>query len=205
MVAGTICTGSIADMILITSNNEASSNKTSYGGFTGSLQYDFLGGGSALMTLTLTNTSQFDGLLVALAFDAAADTSGWTFSSAMSSGLSNSWDDISGSINTAPFGTRSFGASNTNSWVGGGSPNSGLSFGDTGVWVFQGNGADSSSAADFLSPNDGNNLLVRFRGFSNGASDKLPAMPDDPPPAVPGFVGLPLIVLSGLTRRRRRR
>lgn len=205
MLAGTMSTVAIADMILITSNNAASSNQTSYGGFFGSLQYDFLGNDSALMTLTLTNTSQFDGKLVALAFDAAADTSGWTFSPAMSSGLSSAWSDIAGSINTAPFGMRSFGASNTSSWVGGGSPNTGLHVGDTGVWIFEGMGADSVSAADFLSPNGGYNLMIRFRGFSNGASDKLPAMPDEPPPVVPGFVGLPLIALAGLRRRRRRR
>lgn len=205
LISCPLATVATADTIQLVSNNAASSNSTSYGGFTGSLQYDFLGGSAANVILTLTNTAQFDGKLVAIAFDAAADTSGWGFNLAMSSGLSSSWGDIAGSISTAPFGSRSYGASTSNQWLGGGSPNNGVLTGDTGVWVFEGTGTASVSAADFLSPNESDNLLVRFRGFSNGASDKLPAMPGEPASVVPGLAGLPVIALAGLMRRRRSR
>lgn len=202
-ISCSIATTATADTIQFVSNNAASPNANSYGGFIGSLQYDFMGGSSAKMTLTITNTSQFDGKLVAIAFDSATGTSGWGFSPAMSSGLSASWGDIAGSISTAPFGTRSYGASTSSQWLGGGSPNNGLYSGDTGVWVFEGTGSASVSAADFLSPNSDYNLLIRFRGFSNGASDKLPATP--PGDIVPGIAGLPVLVLAGLARRRRSR
>lgn len=204
LISCSLATVATADTIQFVSNNAASPNATSYGGFTGSLQY-IHGGSDAIVILTLTNTSQFDGKLVAIAFDAAADTSGWEFIDGYSSGLSSSWDDIAGSINTSPFGSRDYGASISSQWLGGGSPNNGLLAGDTGVWVFEGHGPPSVSAADFLFPNESNNLLVRFRGFSNGASDKLPAMPDEPATVVPGLAGLPVIALAGLMRRRRSR
>ena len=197
-----------ADTIQIQSDNAASSNSTSYGGFTGTATYNELGGGMAEFILTLTNTSQFGGKLVAHAFDSAAGTSGWTFDAGASSGLSAAWGNLSGSINTQPFGSRSHGASTTNQWEGGGSPNTGLVAGATGTWVFTGLGDAMVSAADFLSPNGGQNLVIRFRGFDNGASDKLPAV------EVPGDTGTTdspvpgpgaLAVLAGLAAIRRRR
>ena len=197
-----------ADTIQITSNNAASSNSTSYGGFTGSITYDFLGGTSARLTVTLTNTSQFSGELDAIAFDNATGTSGWLYDHASSSIPHNNWFDISGHINTAPFGTREHGVSihqGDAAWEGGGNPHPGLHVGETASWVFTGMGDASVSAADFLNPNGGYNLLVRFRGFSNGASDKLPAMATTPPGgSVPGIGGVAALGFAGLTRRRRR-
>lgn len=191
-----------ADIINIVSNNASSSNETSYGSFTGSLQYDFIAPGIAQLSLTLTNTSNHEGKLVALAFDAATGTSGWSFDSTMSTGLSDDWSDLDGGASTEPFGDRAFGASTSNSWLGGGSPNGGLAAGATATWVFMGSGGLDVGALDFLSPNGGHNLLFRFRGFSNGASDKVPAMAVTDP--IPGAAGLPAIALLGFRRRRRR-
>ena len=186
------CGAAHADTIQIQSDNAASSNSTSFGGFTGTATYNDLGGGMAEFILSLTNTSQFNGKLVALAFDSAAGTSGWTFDSGASSGLSGDWGNLSGSINTQPFGSRSHGASTTNQWEGGGNPNTGLAVGETGTWVFTGSGGASVSATDFLSPNGGQNLVIRFRGFDNEASDKLPAIevPGNPVPGIGGLAAL---------------
>lgn len=204
VIAVTATAVASADTIQIQSDNAASSNATSYGGFTGTATYNDLGGGMAEFILSLTNTSQFNGKLVALAFDSAAGTSGWTFDSGASSGLSSAWGNLSGSINTQPFGSRSHGASTTSQWEGGGSPNTGLAAGATGTWVFTGSGDASVSAADFLSPNGGQNLLIRFRGFDNDASDKLPAIEVPTDPAVPGIGGLAVLGGLGAIRRRRR-
>ncbi len=60
-----------AGIIDIVSDNQNSSNgpANSYGGFVGTLEYDWVDGGESLLTITLENTSQFDGRLVALAFN----------------------------------------------------------------------------------------------------------------------------------------
>ncbi len=203
MAAAALLSASTAsgDTIQITSNNAASSNGLagSYGGFTGSVTYDFLGGTSARLSITLTNTSQFGGWLTAIAFDGPAGTSDWMFDEMSSSGLSDGWNDLTGPISVSPFHYRSFGASTSGDWLGGGSPETGLAAGDSATWVFQGSTTGGVSAMDFLTPNDGQNLLFRFRGFSNGASDKLPATP-----VAPGLGGLAVLAGVGGLRRRRR-
>jgi MYXO-CTERM domain-containing protein len=212
MAAAAVMSASTAsgDTIQITSNNAASSNGLagSYGGFTGSVTYDFLGGTSARLSITLTNTSQFSGELVAIAFDDAVGTGDWLFHMGDSSIPHNNWFDISGHINTAPFGQREHGVSihqGSAAWEGGGNPHPGIHAGETATWVFTGTGTASVSAADFLSPNGGQNLVVRFRGFSNGASDKLPAMASTGnPPPVPGIAGIAVLAGVGSLRRRRR-
>lgn len=185
-----------AGIIDIVSDNQNSSNgpANSYGGFVGTLEYDWVDGGESLLTITLENTSQFDGRLVALAFndDVAND---WAFDGSISNGLSNAWQGLAGPISTSPFGDRDFGASVTDSWLGGGSPNAGLAAGETGTWVFRSANASDRSALDFFTQAD---LVVRFRGFSNDASDKLPST------TVPGLSAMPLLGMVGLARRRRR-
>lgn len=202
VAAAALAVPTAADTIHISSNNAESSNTSSYGGFEGTLTFNDLGGGFARVVIMLENTSSFDGWLTALAFDAAAGTSGFSFDAGASSGLGAAWSDLTGPINTAPFGSRASGASTSSGWEGGGDPHHGLAAGATATWVFNGSVASSSvSAADFLSPNGGNNLVVRFRGFSNGASDKLPGQEI---PAVPGLGGVAALGFAGLTRRRRR-
>jgi hypothetical protein len=188
-----------ADTVHITGNHAGSSESNSYGGFDGTLTFDEIGGGLAVLTISLQNTAQFGGWLTAIAFDGPAGTSDWMFDEMSSSGLSDGWNDLTGPISVSPFHYRSFGASTSGDWLGGGSPETGLAAGDSATWVFQGSTTGGVSAMDFLTPNDGQNLLFRFRGFSNGASDKLPATP-----SVPGLGGLAVLAGVGGVRRRRR-
>lgn len=198
-------TGSLAaDVILVTTDNAMSSNSTSYGIASGSLSWMSVGGGNYSLTLTLTNESTVGGFLTAIAFDApsSAGSSGFVFENAPGSGLSNAWDNLS-SVNTAPFGSRDYGASVTNQWLGGGAPTSGLAAGDTGIWTWSGFvGNDHLTGADFIADQ---NFLLRFRGFDNGASDKVPLRMLPPDDVVPGIAGIPVLLGVGLIGRRRRR
>lgn len=202
VAAAALAVPTMADTIHISSNHAESPNPNSYGGFEGTLTFDDLGGGLARIAIMLENTSSFDGWLTSLAFDAAAGTSGFSFDAGASSGLGAAWSGLAGPISTAPFGSRASGASISADWEGGDNPHDGLAAGATATWVFHGSVASSGvSAADFLSPHGGNNLVVRFRGFSNGASDKLPGQET---PAVPGIGGLATLAAVGCARRRRR-
>lgn len=196
IAAASAVTALEAGVIDIVSDNQNSSNGPagSYGGFVGTLEYDWVDAGDSLLTITLENTSQFDGRLVALAFndDMATD---WTFDSSSSSGLSTDWAGLAGPISTSPFGEREFGASASSSWLGGGSPMGGLAAGDSGTWVFRSAEATDRSALEFFTQSA---LVIRFRGFSNGASDKLPST------TVPGPSAMAVLGVIGLARRRRR-
>lgn len=196
-----LSTVAAGDTIHITANTNASTESPdSYGNFEGSLTYDALSGGMARLILSLTNTSSNDGWLTAIAFDGAVGTSGWTFDAAASSGLGSAWSDLPAPINSAPFGSRQYGVATGGSWESGDDPHFGLASGAHAVWVFDGFGGGDISAIDFLTPNGGHNLLMRFRGFDNGASDKLPATP-----VVPGPMACAALAGVGLVGRRRRR
>ena len=202
VVAVALCaTVTMGDIIHITADPTGSpESPNSYGGFEGTLGYDAIGGGLARLVLTLTNTSIHDGWLTALAFDDAEGTGGWSLNVSESTSLGASWTDLAGPINTQPFGTRDHGAASNGDWQGGGDPHLGLAAGDSATWIFDGWGDATVSALDFLTPNGGRNLVIRFRGFGNGASDKLPATP-----VVPGAGGLAALAGVGLAGRRRRR
>lgn len=173
----------------------------SLGNFSGTLSYDLLGGGLASLAITIENTSLLDGWLTALAFDGPAGTSDWTLDSGASSGLGAAWEGLAGPVDVAPFGVRGYGASISNAWTGGGSPTDGLAAGSTATFTFSGLGSESVSAADFLTSNSGWNLVLRFRGFSNGDSDKLAAVITIPTPG-----GLaPMLVAGAFHAGRRRR
>lgn len=91
-----------------------------------------------------------------------------------------------------PYGDFDIGAALGGNLLGGGSPVPGVAIGQTGNWTFTltGNNAflDSLTEASFFSSlSTGNTpahqvpFLVRFRGFDNGGSDKVPGVFGDPP------------------------
>ena len=197
-------TGSIAaDAILVTTDNARSSNDPSYGLASGSLALEDFGGGKVL-TLTLTNESTVGGFLTAIAFDAPSSMGSGAFvfdGGGGMSGLSDAWRNLD-SVNTAPFGAREFGASVTDQWLGGGSPTRGLAAGETATWTWSGAFERDAPVIDFVADW---NLLLRFRGFDNGASDKVPLRTRPPQGTVPGLAGVPTLLAAGLLGRRRRR
>src|SRR6185436_6508453 len=82
-------------------------------------------------------------------------------------------------VSCPPFGVFDAGAALGGSWVGGGNPTRGIPVGASGTFTFDVSASDAQSlgAADFISSDPGRSafaFVVRFRGFANGGSDKVP-------------------------------
>ncbi|MEJ7640277.1 MAG: hypothetical protein WKF75_20505 [Singulisphaera sp.] len=103
--------------------------------------------------------------------------------------LSGSTSSIS--IKASPFGVFDIGASLSGGdfYGGGGSPSQGIGVGESATFTFNVTGTNllnlsqASLEAALSDGLGGRNsfFVVRFRGFQNDGSDKVPAMPDDAP------------------------
>ena len=100
-----------------------------------------------------------------------------------------------------PFGGFDAGAALGGDWTGGGSPAGGIAVGATGDFNFNITASDFASltASSFINGPDDYNFVVRFRGFVNGASDKVPGQ------IVPAPGALALLGIAGLFGARRNR
>ncbi len=190
--------------------------------FTGSVKYDWTSSTSATLTISLTNVSPTSngGYITAVAFNDPNGTdplgngatnfstvtlaSGPANFSLIGSAAPNKQNTLSGS----PFGNFDLAVSNSSQVLGGGNPTTGIGVNKTGTFVFNitGTGLNTYSAQEFLrtySTDGSSALLVRFKGFNNGLSDKdvigkmNPGTPGNPgtPNAVPAP---PAVVLAGM-------
>jgi MYXO-CTERM domain-containing protein len=194
--AAGIGSGASASIVFIGADMGASEH--SLGDFDGSIQYDFLGGTDGALTVSLTNTSDADngGFLTGFVFNTGAFTVTLDLASATHPFLYIT------PVNGQPYGSFAHGATLDGNFQGGGSPADGIAVGDTGTFTFDLSSADAGllEALTFLTgPND-YNFLVRFRGFEDGGSDKVPALLIPTPGAV-ALLGMAGIV--GTSRRRR--
>lgn len=185
-----------ADLVSIASNAPASAE--GLGAFVGSLQWDYLGGSSGSLTVSLTNTSApaNGGYITSFLFRTAQDP-------ALSGSLVTSSDadflDIGFGEAAPPFsGIWSGGAGLGGTFLGGGSPVPGLGVGSSGTFVFAitSSAASTLSASSFLGTTY--DFVVRFRGFNNGGSDKTPGQLVPAP-------GAAIVLLGAAARGRRRR
>ncbi len=162
----------------------------SYGSFAGSLNYS-TNLGLGLLTVSLTNTSSTanGGYITAFALNNPSNQiSSVTLltGSGLEDVLPNPpwWSpdffsiDVNNGVAASPYAPFDFGAALGGSWLGGGSPNAGIAAGQTASFgfVFTGTNLNSLSSQSFvnaLNEPGGEFLAVRFRGFNNGASDKV--------------------------------
>lgn len=184
-----------------------------WGSFSGSLDYSYASSNQAQLVVSLTNTSSLDngGYLTAFVFN---NPSGAIVNGSL--GSSQNGFVLMGSpffyntVNGAPFGVFDIGAGVGGDFQGGGNPSPGLAAGSTGefIFVFEGTGLDMLTEQSFLGemsapPGDGEGLhsfAVRFRGFENDKSDKIPGQVV-PEPATVLLLGSGLFGLLGLRKR----
>lgn len=204
-------------------------NTEGLGAFTGSIVVTPNGANAATLTITLTNeaTTSAGGKITAVVFNNPNDLiTGATLNPNPPAApgenfrLFPSPNPVAGAVNGAPFGDFDFvlttdpspGAS---SFEGGGSPNRGLFIGETGVFVIDltGTGVGSLTQEDFENALSSGNagqgnqaIVVRFRGFDNGGSDKVVAQPQGNPIPEPASLVLAAtaVGLSAARRLRRR-
>jgi hypothetical protein len=189
------------------------------GYFTGSIAVDVTSTTSAVIQVSLTNTSPISngGYITGFAFnDPNSSTRGnigtvtsftQSYSPAGAPPANNMVligdPTFNNTISGSPYGSFDIGAAVGGDLLGGGAPQPGVEVGQTGVFTFTVNGTNlnkltAQNILDSLSTS-GAAMMVRFRGFNNGMSDKViageicyppPPPPSPPPSSVPAPGGL---------------
>ncbi|HEX2972202.1 MAG TPA: hypothetical protein VHP11_07705 [Tepidisphaeraceae bacterium] len=213
-----------ADTIAIRSGDGVSG----VGSFSGTLSYDQAKGE---LTIVLNNTSPTanSGYITGLAFN----VNGNLTAHYLSSGSSDPFEGLSGGVNAQPWGYFEVGTSLGSNWEGGGTPRNGIGVNESGTFVFkvEGDDADALTAMSFISegsvsgipsktngksskkggkPQDNEEFTssqlfaVRFRGFGDGKSDKVPGQTVLVPLPAAAWSGLALLGVLGVGGIRRR-
>lgn len=195
LLAATGC--AMADTVSISGNSGGSTD--GLGSFSGSLTYQPLTASTGKITISLTNTTSasLGGYITGVVFNLPSGGSAPLFSTTNA----NFFD--TGSESASPFGTFDAGAALGANWSGGGSPSGGIAVGQSATFVFNlsAAGAGSLSALSFIGQGDSIEMVVRFRGFANGASDKVPTVLI-PAPATAALAGAGVLALAARRRRR---
>ncbi len=201
-------TAAQADSISIFSDE---SNSTSQlGSFEGSISYEYDAGGDVgLLSISLTNTSDpdFGGYITGFLFNVAGEDP--TPTATLTSGTYPFKTALGNGLNGQPYGNPfDGGAALEGEFMGGGSPTDGIAVGDTGIFDLVINSADAAflTAINFIEGGRYEfNFIVRFRGFNNGDSDKVPGAVIIPLPPAVAMGGFGLMAMFGVRRIRRRR
>lgn len=197
MAAAFVSSSAFASPVLFAADTAASAENTG-SKYSGSLQYDFLGGTTGQLTITLNNDTPaiVGGYLTAIVF--RFDTAGPASTVLMSSTVPGLTD--TGVVNGAPFGTFMGGAGTGGQFTGGGAPSQGLAIGGSATFVWQITAPDASALNElsFLDATSQPSLVVRFRGLDNGGSDKVPGT------LVPAPASLAMLAGGMIATRRRR-
>jgi hypothetical protein len=190
-----------ADIVSIQSFDQESTDALA--SFTGSIQYTPSAQSSGTLVVSLTNTTDpasLGGYITGFAFN--------FHSSDPSAALSLVAEDFHFAeltdVSCPPFGIFDKGAALGGSWIGGGNPTRGIPIGSSGSFTFDVSASDAQGleAADFISSSPDRSafaFVVRFRGFVNGGSDKVPGG------SVPAPGSIALLGIGSLLALRRKR
>jgi len=222
LVSTCVTTAGVAKADFVELTSDSAHSTEGLGSFSAKLELV-----DSLLTLTLSNTSPTanGGYLTGFVFNGAGGATA-SLNLGLSSANVSKFVDLGPTEAANPFGHFEFGAALGGNWSGGGSPKKGIGDGETGTFVFNVGDTDTSSPLsvyDFVTDGGvgasnehfGYGFLVRFRGFEDGGSDKVPGLftkpPMDPPVAVPlpagawmGLATMAAIGGSSVVRRGRR-
>jgi hypothetical protein len=186
-------TGSIAFALPI-------SGSGALGSFTGEFNYSST---NLQISVSLTNTSPASngGFLTAFAFNIP---NSFTINGIGFSAFGYDFVRLLPPVNATPFGDFDTGAAinnNNPSWEGGGDPSGGVGVSGTGLFTFTLSGNGLLSENDFFNQTDPW-FVVRFRGFDNGGSDKVPLSNPVPEPTTMLLLGIGLSGLAYFGRKK---
>jgi hypothetical protein len=204
---------------ILVGNTGNSSAMPNLGNFQAVLTYMDTSAASASLRIDLTNTSPpaNGGFITAFVFNNPGNQIS-TISQGTPFGANFSVigsATVPQTVNGAPFGHFDFGASTGGSFEGGGNPARGFGVGATESFVFNftGTGLNNLNENSFINTLSGGtgagqgdqSFAVRFRGFLNGGSDKVPGMRQGPEPASLVLFGFTFAGAGayGLIRRRK--
>lgn len=205
---------------------EGTGGSSGPGYFSGSVAVDNINTTTAVIRITLTNTSPAanGGFITGFAFNDPNSSTRGNISTVTSftqsynpagSPPANEMMLIGGSsftntISGSPYGSFDIGAATGGSFLGGGTPLPGIEVDQTGTFEFTVTGTNlhrltAARLMDTYSTGGSKSapFLVRFRGFEDGSSDKVVGgitcdPPPPPPPPTGGEVPAPPAVLLGL-------
>jgi hypothetical protein len=195
VVAGLACAAGVARADVIGFESDVFASTEQLGAFEGTLSYN---PALAELVISITNTTpaSIGGYLTGIVFKIDSTDPGATATLISA----NVPFQNTGSASAAPFGTFDAGAALGGNWLGGGSPNSGIAVGQTGVLTFSVSASDAASltAMSFIGSSSEPGFVARFRGMSQGGSDKVPGV-------IPSPAGLAALAGAGVLAGRRRR
>lgn len=197
-----LAVGGAASADIINIAADMGNSEHGLGNFSGTIEYNFLSGDSGQLIISLTNTSEPSngGFITALLFNIGAPQRSGTDTASLVFSTYPDFVTIAGpGISGAPYGLFDAGAGLGGTFQGGGSPQGGIPVGQTGILEFLIDSPFASvlSASSFISGPNEFNFLVRFRGFEDGGSDKVPV----PVPGSVFLLGLGAIAVSSRRRR----
>jgi hypothetical protein len=195
-IAITAAATSAAQADLINIFADTPNSTENLGNFTGSIDYTpGIAFGALIITLSNTSAPANDGFITGFVFNIDS------VDAAASATLINGTHPFTntGPTSGSPFGNFDAGAALGGDFLGAGSPNAGIAVGATGIFTFLVSASDTLAltAASFINGPNEFDFIVRFRGFADEGSDKVPA-------TVPAPSALALLLLSGCVSRRRR-